>query len=132
MLFVEPNIDDAENDEMQPAYLAVAGCGVCMMLPGTNAPARNGSSCLMSFRISGALPFSVLYPYSRGLGGIPLRVRNAPPWSVASGAGQYNRKTGGCVSGPLPVDRFAVLFVAVVIGIDRSLYNIGCDIAVFI
>ena len=26
----------------------------------------------------------------------------------------------------------AVLFVAVVIGIDRSLYNIGCDIAVFI
>ena len=43
-LFVEPNIDDAENDEMQPAYLAVAGCGVCMMLPGTNAPARNGSS----------------------------------------------------------------------------------------
>ena len=44
VLFVEPNIDDAENDEMQPAYLAVAGCGVCMMLPGTNAPARNGSS----------------------------------------------------------------------------------------
>ena len=41
VLFVEPNIDDAENDEMQPAYLAVAGCGVCMMLPGTNAPARN-------------------------------------------------------------------------------------------
>ena len=26
----------------------------------------------------------------------------------------------------------AVIFVAVVIGIDRSLYNIGCDIAVFI
>lgn len=22
---------------MQPAYLAVAGCDVCMMLPGTNA-----------------------------------------------------------------------------------------------
>ncbi len=57
VLFVEPNIDDAENDEMQPAYLAVAGCGVCMMLPGTNAPARNGSSCLMSFRISGHCPF---------------------------------------------------------------------------
>ena len=32
---------------MQPAYLAVAGCGVCMMLPGTNAPARNGSSFLL-------------------------------------------------------------------------------------
>ncbi len=44
VLFVEPNIDDAENDEMQPTDLAVAGCGVCMMLPGTNAPARNGSS----------------------------------------------------------------------------------------
>lgn len=29
--------------KMQPAYLAVAGCGVCMMLPGTNAPARNWS-----------------------------------------------------------------------------------------
>ena len=30
--------------EMQPTDLTVAGCGVCMMLPGTNAPARNGSS----------------------------------------------------------------------------------------
>ena len=30
--------------KMQPTDLAVAGCGVCMMLPGTNAPARNGSS----------------------------------------------------------------------------------------
>ncbi len=28
---------------MQPTDLAVVGCGVCMMLPGTNAPARNGS-----------------------------------------------------------------------------------------
>ena len=26
VLFVEPNIDDAENDEMQPTDLAVAGC----------------------------------------------------------------------------------------------------------
>lgn len=32
--------------KVQPTDLAVAGCGVCMMLPGTNAPARNGSSFL--------------------------------------------------------------------------------------
>ena len=34
--------------KMQPTDLTVAGCGVSIMLPGTNAPAWNGSSCFRS------------------------------------------------------------------------------------
>ena len=38
--------------KMQPTDLTVAGCGVSMMLPGTNAPAQDGSSCFRSLIIT--------------------------------------------------------------------------------
>lgn len=54
--------------KMQPADLTVAGCDVCMMLPGTNAPARNGSS------FYSLISLSIINQYTHSLttGGFPV------------------------------------------------------------